>query len=133
MAKVIENVTDFAAHKGKDYKDLDKADRALVQEKSEELYHGYIMTQQSMAVNDKLKTDLHNNFTVGTNTYPISTQSSLHYLDRYLKQVAVQPVQPQGHSFAQGGCGSGRSGGQGRGRGQGDAKKDSYETEDPAK
>ena len=66
------------------------------------------MTQQSAAVNDKLKTDMHNNFTVGTNIYPASMQKSLHLLDKYSKQIAVQPVQPQGNSFAQGGRGSGR-------------------------
>jgi hypothetical protein len=114
---VIENVDAFKAHKGKDYEDLKKDDRLLIQEKAEELYHGYVMTQQSAQVNDKLKTDLHNNFTVGRNDYPVSPQSSLHLLDRDSKQVPVQPVQPQGHSFAQGGCGSGRSGGRGRGRG----------------
>ena len=109
---VIENVEPFkAAHAGTDYEDLDKDIRALVRDKAEELYLGYVMTIQSAAVNDKLKTDMHNNFTVGTNIYPGSPQASLHLLDKYLKQVTVQPVQPQGHSFAQGGCGSGRGGG----------------------
>ena len=131
---VIENVEPFkTAHTGTDYEDLDKDTRALVRDKAEELYLGYVMTIQSAAVNDKLKTDLHNNFTVGTNIYPGSPQASLHLLDKYLKQVAVQPVQPQGHSFAQGGRGSGQGRGRGRGRGRGDAKKDSNETEDPAK
>ena len=65
------------------------------------------MTIQIAQANDKLKTDLHNNFTVGTNNYAKSTQSSLHLLDCYSKQVAVQAVQPQGHSFAQGGRESG--------------------------
>jgi ribosomal protein L44E len=80
-----------------------------------------------------LKTDLHNNFTVGTNNYPKSTQASLHLLDRHSKQVTVQVVQSQDHSFAQGGRGLGRGGGRGKGRGHGDAKKDSNKTKDPSK
>ena len=131
---VINNVEPFkTAHAGTDYEDLNKADRALVRDKTEEHYLGYVMTMQSAAVNDKLKTDMHNNFTVGTNIYPASMQKSLHLLDKYSKQIAVQPVQPQGNSFAQGGRGSGRGGGRGRGRGRGDGKKDSNEPEDPAK
>jgi hypothetical protein len=42
---VIENCTEFTAHKGTDYEDLSKDVRALVQEKLEELYHGCVMTQ----------------------------------------------------------------------------------------
>ena len=131
---VIENVEPFkTAHTGTDYEDLNKDNRALVRDKAEDLYLGYVMTMQSAAVNDKLKTDLHNNFTVKRNDDPASVQSSLHLLDKYLKQVTVQPVQPQGPSFAQGGRGSGRGGGQGRGRGRGNGKKDSNEPKDPAK
>ena len=91
------------------------------------------MTIQSAAVNDKLKTDLHNNFTVGTNIYPGSPQASLHLLDKYSKQVAVQPVQPQGHSFAQGGRGSGQSGGQGRAEAEVMPRRIPTKTKDPAK
>ena len=87
---------------------------ALVRDKAKELYLGYFMMIQSAAVNDKLKTDMHKNFTVGTNIYPGSPQASLHLLDKYSKQVTAQPVQPQGHSFAQGGRGSGRGGGRGQ-------------------
>ena len=93
---VINNVEPFKTnHAGTDYEDLDKADRALVRDKTEERYLGYVMTMQSAAVNDKLKTDMHNNFTVGTNIYPASMQKSLHLLDKYSKQIAVQPVQPK--------------------------------------
>ena len=131
---VIKNVEPFKTdNAGTDYKDLNKDEQASVRDKTEELYLGYVMMIQSAAVNDKLKTDLHNNFTVKRNDYPASMQSSLHLLDKYSKQVAVQPVQLQGHSFVQGGRGSGRGGGRGRGRGRGDGKKDSNEPEDPAK
>jgi hypothetical protein len=112
---VIENFKEFKAHKGINYGDLKKDAQAQVCEKTEQLYHGYIMTHHSAKSNDKFKMDLYNNFTVGTNNYPKSPQESLRLLDQYLKQADVQAMQPQGHSFAQGGHGLGRGRGGGRG------------------
>ena len=53
---VINNVEPFkTAHAGTDYEDLTKTNRALVRDKTEEHYLGYVMTMQSAAVNDKLE------------------------------------------------------------------------------
>jgi hypothetical protein len=115
----INNDEDFKAHKGTNHEDLDKDTQAQVPEKAEQAFLACVMIQLSVKSNINLKMDLHNAQTMGTNNYPKSPPESLHSLDHCLKQAASQALQPQSHSFAQGG----RRSGCGRGWGQANLRK----------
>jgi hypothetical protein len=62
----------------------------------------YGMLKTSSNAHDKIKSDLSDDFTKGSNTYPTTPQQSLLLLDKYSKKPAVVN-HSEGTAFAQGG------------------------------
>ncbi len=83
------------------YKDMDPDDQAKIRVEAAEAFLSYVMIRQSGRQHQKLRTDLMNSSTTGSNMYPPDRQATLHLLDQYSKApVPIQNVS-QGASFAQ--------------------------------
>ena len=60
----------------------------------------YGLLKTSITANDKVKLDLSDDFTKGSNNYPITPQQTLLLLDKYSKKPAVV-TQSEGTAFSQ--------------------------------
>ena len=81
--------------------DIANDQKIYIQTDAEEMYLTYIFLKQSASTNEKLRTNLSDNYTTGENKYPTSRQSTLHYLEKHSKSVVRAPIAQEGSSFAQ--------------------------------
>jgi hypothetical protein len=80
---------------------LSEGDQLVVREDTEERYISYIFLRQSGKQHNKLRTDLMDEYTTGTDQHPKTRQAVLHLLDKYTKSSMSQaPYHPES-SFAQ--------------------------------
>jgi hypothetical protein len=71
------------------FKGLSDTDQEEVRTKAEEQYISYVFLRQSEKQHNKVKVDLHNDFTTGDGRYPKNCQQTLHLLDKYSKSSIV--------------------------------------------
>jgi hypothetical protein len=84
------------------YSQLTNADKIVVTNLSHERFIAYGMLKMSSNAHNKIKSDLCDDFTKGSNNYPTTPQQSLLLLDKNSKKPAVVN-HSEGTAFAQGG------------------------------
>jgi hypothetical protein len=84
------------------YSQLTDAEKIVVTNLARDRFIAYRMLKTSSNAHDKIKSDLSDDFTKGSNNYPTSPQQSLLLLDKYSKKPAMVN-HSEGTAFAQGG------------------------------
>jgi hypothetical protein len=84
----------------KSYDALNATEKAAVDVIARDRFMAYGLLKTSSTANDKVKSDLSDDFTKGSDNYPITPQQTLLLLDKYSKKPAVV-TQSEGTAFAQ--------------------------------
>jgi hypothetical protein len=84
------------------YSQLTDANKIVVTNLARDRFIAYGMLRTSSNAQDKIKSDLSDDFTKGSDNYPTTPQQSLLLLDKYSKKPAVVS-HSEGTAFAQGG------------------------------
>jgi hypothetical protein len=90
------------------YQGLSTTEQAVVKIQARERFMTYGLLKTSSNSHDKIKSDLSDDFTKGSNTYPTTPQQTLLLLDKYSKKPTAV-AQSKGTAFAQKGNKKGKS------------------------